>query len=209
MILASVPIDVDRDEARDAAIRELSDPVYRSAEPSWFDRATGWLLERINELLTGIGSVSPSGIIGLLVLIGLAVLLVVIIRRRIGKIARAQASPPGLFDDRTLTADDHRRAAETAVSQGNLAVAILERFRAIVRELEQRGVLDEVSGRTVDEIATMAGHALPDSAADFRAAAAIFDDVVYGDRTATVDGYGQLVLLDNGIQRRTLLGVSR
>jgi hypothetical protein len=204
-----VPVDPGRDEARDAAVRELSDPAYRAAEPSWFDRAAGWVLERIAELFTGIGSLGSGGIVGLLVLIGLAVLVVVIVRRRVGTIARARSVPGAVFDDRSLTAADHRRAAESAESRGDLTAAVRERFRAVVRELEQRGVIDEVSGRTVDEIAVQAGHAMPGSAAEFRAAATVFDDAVYGGRPATVDGYRQLVLLDNGIQRHSLLGARR
>jgi hypothetical protein len=205
-----VPLDPGRDEARDAAVRELSDPVYRAAEPSWFDRAVGWLLERIGELFTGIGSLGPGGIVGLLVLIGLAVLLMVIIRHRVGRLARARPGPGAVFEGRALTAADHRRAAELAAQQGNLAEAVRERFRAIVRELEQRGVLDEVSGRTVDEIATQAGQALPASAAELRATATIFDDVVYGDRPALPAAYQRLVQLDDDIQgRRSLLGASR
>ena len=34
-MVSEIPVDVGRDEARDAAARELSDPAYQNAEPSW------------------------------------------------------------------------------------------------------------------------------------------------------------------------------
>lgn len=200
-----IPIDIDPDEAREAAIRELSDPAYRAAEPSWFDRLSGWVLDRLNELMTPFG---PGGFVGLVLIVLLVVVIVVIVRLRAGKIALTRRKPPELFDARVLTADDHRQAAEQAAAAGLFAEAVRERFRAIVRELEQRGVLDAVSGRTVDEIATQAGRMLPASAAELRAVARIFDDVVYGDRPATVDSYRRVAALDDQVrsQRPLLLG---
>lgn len=205
-----VPVDPGRDEARDAAIRELSDPAYHAAEPSLFDKGVGWVLDRFNELFTGIGALSTGGIVGLIILAGLVVLLVVIIRHRVGRLARSRVGRLSLFEGRVRSADDHREAAELAVAQGDLAEAVLERFRAVVRELEQRGVLDEGSGRTVDEIASQAGRALPELADELRVAARIFDDVVYGGRPATMDGYLRLVALDSRVQaqRPALLGAS-
>jgi Domain of unknown function (DUF4129) len=195
-----VPVDVGRDEAREAAQRELADPVYRAAEPSFVDRVLGWILRRLSELVGAAASIVPGGPFGLIVLALVAVLIVVIVRLRTGPIARTRRAGAAVFEGRRRSADDHRRAADAAASRGDLAEAVRERFRAIVRELEQRGVLDEVSGRTVDEIAARAGAALPDSAGELSGAARLFDDVVYGGRPATVDGYARLVALDDRVR---------
>jgi Domain of unknown function (DUF4129) len=194
-----IPVDVDRDEAREAAARELADPVYAAAEPSFVDRTLRWLGRVIAELFTGVAVVAPGGLAGLAVLAVLVALVVVIVRLRTGRIARGARSRPEVFAGRPRSADEHRRAAELAAQRGDLAEAVRERFRAIVRELERRGVLEELSGRTVDEIATQAGLALPGRAPEFHTAARIFDEVVYGDRPATVDGYRHLVALDDGL----------
>jgi hypothetical protein len=204
-----IPIEVDPDEARDAAVRELSDPAYQVGQPSWFDRAMRWILDRLGELTTP--SFGPGGLFGLLVIVLLIVAIVVVIRLRSGKIARTRRHGAQVFGAGVRTADDHRRAAEQAAAAGAFGDAIRERFRAIVRELEQRGVLDVVDGRTVDEIATQAGRVLPEVAPELRAVARIFDDVVYGDRPATVDGYRRVGALDDRVraQRPALLGASR
>ncbi|HET9138406.1 DUF4129 domain-containing protein [Actinophytocola sp.] len=192
-----IPVEVAPDEARDAAIRELSDPIYSAADPTLFEKIGDWLVD----LLDGIGSVGPGGLVGLVVLALAVALTVVIVRLRTGRIARAGRRPGALFDGPGRTAEDHRRAAAAAAGRGDLAEAILERFRAIVRELEQRGVVDELSGRTVDEIAAMAGAALPAHAPALSGAARVFDDVIYGGRPATVDGYQALTRVDDQLRQ--------
>ena len=114
-----------------------------------------------------------------------------------------------IFDRSPHSADDYRQTAELAYLRGDLTEAVRERFRAVVRELEQRGILDEVSGRTVDEIATQAGLMLPAKAGLLRVGARIFDDVVYGAQPATVDSYRHLAELDGQIRlaRPASLGV--
>ena len=195
-----VPVDVGRDEAREAAARELSDPAYAAAQPSWFERIFRWIGDRLGELFSGVGSFGTGGVAGLVVLALLIALAVVVIRLRVGRLARAGRVASGVFTGRALAAEDHRRAAVAAAERGDYGEAVLERFRAVVRELEERGVVDEVSGRTVDEIAHAAGSLLPGSADALRRAATIFDDVLYGGRPATVDGYRQLVALDEEIR---------
>jgi uncharacterized protein DUF4129 len=192
--VSDVPIDVGRDAAREAATRELSDPAYQAAQPSWFDKALRWVIARLNDLLNGLAGLTTGGIVGLVILLLLIVALIVVIRLRVGKFARSASA--AVFAGRTMSASDHRRAAEEAAAQGDLAEAVRERFRAIARGLEERGVLDERSGRTVDELAREAGGRLPGHTVALRTAARIFDDVWYGGRPATTAGYEQLVDLD-------------
>ncbi|HEU5476058.1 MAG TPA: DUF4129 domain-containing protein [Actinophytocola sp.] len=198
-----VPVDVDRDEARDAAVRELSDPAYAAAEPSLLTQVLDWLAER----LAGFGLAVPGGPTGLIMLAAAVALIVVAMRLRAGRITRNRAARPELFQGRVRTAADHRRAAAEAAARGELSEAVRERFRAIVRELEQRGVLTEMSGRTVAEIAAAATAALPGSATELSAAAALFDEVIYGGRPATMAGYQRLARLDEAVQRERVVPV--
>jgi hypothetical protein len=193
-VISEVPIDVGRDEARDAAARELSDPAYQGAEPSWFTKALRWVVDWVNDQISAIADVVPGGLFGVVVLLALIVAGIVAIRLRVGSMARNAGVR--VFEGRKLTAADHRHAAEAAAAQGNLAEAVRERFRAIVRGLEERGVLDERSGRTVDEVAREAGARLPDYANALRAAARVFDDVWYGGHPATASNYQRLSELD-------------
>nr|QEO73987.1 hypothetical protein [uncultured bacterium] len=140
----------------------------------------------------------------MIALVILAVVVVAVIRLRVGGFARSHRANRPVFEaDRP--ARDHRQAAELALAQGDLAGAVRERFRAIVRELADRGVLDDRSGWTVDEIAALAGQRLPSRAGELRAAATLFDDVVYGGHPATEAGYRDLAELDAAIQRERVL----
>lgn len=197
--LADVPLDPGRDDARDAAARELSDPAYAAAGPNALERAFTWIVERIGALVTGLGG-AMTWQTGAIVLLVLVLVIVLVIRYWRGRSVRNIASARTVFARLDMTADDHRAAAEAAALAGDLAEAIRERFRAVVRELEQRGVLDPRAGRTVDEVAAEAGRALPVLADDLRGAAVSFDDVWYGGRPATSERYRHLVTVDDRVR---------
>ncbi|MDX8031600.1 DUF4129 domain-containing protein [Lentzea sp. BCCO 10_0856] len=198
MAVSDVPVDLDRDDARDAAVRELSDPAYVSDDPNPIERAFEWVLEKLGEFFAGAGGM--SGITAITILVVVAVIVVIVIRLRIGRTGRSLRSGDKVFGSTVMTAAEHRAAAERAAAAGDLAEAVRERFRAVVRELEQRGVLDPRAGRTVDEVALEAGRALPVLADDLRGAAVQFDDVWYGGRPATPEGYQQLVTVDGRVR---------
>ncbi|USX55895.1 DUF4129 domain-containing protein [Lentzea sp. HUAS12] len=198
MAVSDVPVDLGRDEAREAAVRELSDPAYVSDDPNPLERAIDWVLTRLGELFAGAGGM--SGITAVTVVVAVVVLIVIIFRLRVGRTGRALRSGDKVFGTTVMTAAEHRAAAEKAAAAGDFAEAVRERFRAVVRELEHRGVLDARAGRTVDEVAFEAGRALPVLADDLRGAAVQFDDVWYGGRPATAEGYRQLVSVDGKVR---------
>jgi hypothetical protein len=198
MAVADVPVDLGRDEARDAAARELSDPAYVSDDPNPLERAFNWVLDRLGELFAGAGGM--SGLTAITIIVVVAVIIVIVIRLRVGRGGRAARSGAEVFGSTVMTAAEHRAAADRAAAAGDLAEAVRERFRAVVRELEQRGVLDPRAGRTVDEVALEAGRALPVLADDLRGAAVQFDDVWYGGRPATAEGYQRLVSVDGRVR---------
>ena len=74
-------------------------------------------------------------------------------------------------------------------------------FRALVRGLEERALLDPRPGRTADEAATEAGRLLPGHASELRAAAQVFDGVRYGGQAATGAGYARITRLDTDVER--------
>lgn len=198
MAVSDVPVDLDRDEAREAAARELSDPAYVSGDPNPLERALDWVLDKLGELLAG--AAGMNGITAITILVVLAVIIVVVVRLRAGRVTGSGRVRGGEVFDSVLTAAEHRAAADRAAAAGDLAEAVRERFRAVVRELEQRGVLDPRAGRTVDEVAIEAGRALPVLADDLRGAAVQFDDVWYGGLPATEQGYRQLVSVDDRVR---------
>lgn len=195
----TVPVDVGRDEAREAARQELADPVYSAAEPGLLERALDWALTWLDELLSGVATATPGGVVGLVVLAVLVLAVVVGVRLRVGRLARSAAVKRPVFDLRPRTAAEYRAAAEQAAAAGEFAAAVRERFRAVARGLEERGVLDERPGRTADEVAADAGARLATGsgcAPALLAAARTFDEVIYGGRPAGAAAYEQLVDTD-------------
>ncbi|MFE3100195.1 DUF4129 domain-containing protein [Nocardia tengchongensis] len=89
----------------------------------------------------------------------------------------------------------HLAAAEDAARRGDFGAALRERYRAVTRGLEQRGILDEERARTARETARDATAAVPD-AGELPSAAHSFDEVVYGGRYATEAEYRQLEQAD-------------
>jgi len=199
-VIASVPVELGRDEAAQLARDELAKQVYRDAGPGLVERLVRWLLEQAGRLLDGAAGVSPGGYAGLVVVLLLVAAAVVAVRLKVGPLSRRATREEALFVGRTRTAAQHRAAADAHAAAGAWAEAVRERLRAVVRSLEERAVLDERPGRTADEAAAEAGRALPDCAAGLRAAAVLFDEVWYGGRPAGPASYAALRDLDAQVQ---------
>jgi hypothetical protein len=114
-----------------------------------------------------------------------------------GPSARVHRQP--VLHGATLTAAEHRDAADTAAADGRWQDAVRERFRAIVRSLEERGLVDDLPGRTAQEVADAAAAALPSVAHALYAGARLFDDISYGSRAATADHDRRLRELDHQV----------
>ncbi|MEU4249216.1 DUF4129 domain-containing protein [Amycolatopsis sp. NPDC026612] len=196
-----VPVDIDRDSARRAAAEELSDPKYRDARPNFLQEVGQWLGDRLEELLNSLSSDTPGGIFGVLLVVVLLIVLVVVIRLRTGKIARTSRAGGAVFRGQRKSADDYRRSAGEAAAAGRFDDAVRDRFRAVVRALEERALLDTRSGRTADEAAAEAGLLLPNVADRLRQGARLFDDVHYGGREGTEAAYQALTELDERCRR--------
>jgi hypothetical protein len=199
-VIASVPVELGRDEAAQLAREELAKQIYRDAGPGLVERLVRWLLEQAGRLLDGAAGVSPGGYAGLVVVLLLVAAAVVAVRLKVGPLGRRAAREEALFVGRTRTAAQHRAAADAHAAAGEWAEAVRERLRAVVRSLEERAVLDERPGRTADEAAADAGRALPSCAAGLRSAAVLFDEVWYGGRPARPESYAALRDLDAQVQ---------
>ena len=204
--LAVLGVDVDRDEGRRLAARELAHPRYHRDDPTPLERARDWFFERLGKLVDGAIEVTPGGasglaIIALLLLVSLVAFLVLRSVRSSASSGSAGDHVPGLLGLSDLTAAEHRRHATAAATEGRWSEAVLERFRALVRGLEERTVLDLGRGATADEAAAEAARRLPALADRLRAAAWEFDDVVFGERPADRSTYERMARLDDAAQR--------
>lgn len=195
----SAPVELDREAAREVAREELAKQVYQEAGPSLTERLVLWLVGRLEDALNAGAEVAPGGYGGFLVLLLLLVVAVVAVRLRLGPLGARTGGRQSLFTGAARTAAQHREAADRHEAEGDLAEAVRERLRAIVRSLEERSVLEPRPGRTATEAAREAGQALPTHAAALADAARIFEDVWYGGRPATSASAQQLREVDRAL----------
>jgi hypothetical protein len=113
-----------------------------------------------------------------------------------------------VLPQRHTTAADHRAAAQRHADAQEWGLAVVERFRAIARELEERALLSPQPGRTALEVAQEGGKALPELTSDLLAAAHVFDDVSYGHLTVGPAADQALRALDERLRTARAAGVS-
>jgi hypothetical protein len=204
-VIADGAGDIGRDAARRAAQHELQNRKYRDAQPPLLVRVIGKLIRKFLELLDRAAGGLPGGRIGLLLLALLIAALVAVVVVRLRPLG-GRASSGSLFGTgRELSADEHRQLAEQAAAAGQWADAVRERLRAIVRELEARGVLEPRPGRTAGEVARDGGAAVPGIAADLNRATTTFDEIWYGGRNADAASYAVLVAADTAVSSARLV----
>jgi hypothetical protein len=199
-----IPIVIGADEARHAAQQELSKRIYHSEDEPWLLRALNAVLRWIGHLVDRAAGASPGGATGLVLIVATLVVIAIAFRLGLGPLARSARFVNEIAEDKRLSADDYRARADELAGHGDYAGAVRERFRAIVRELEHRGVLDGRPGRTANEVAVEAGKILTALRADLLTAARLFDDVTYGGRAATAGADAGLRSLDQYVRTARL-----
>jgi hypothetical protein len=191
----SPPLTPDADEARRLLESELSKPEYFDTQ-NWiadqFDRLVDWLTGGPGTVTTMTDGQLAALIVGVLALAGLAVW--------------AFMGPlRGDVRHRTdaVLAGEDRTAADLRADAGRLAAsdewgrATLQVYRAIVRSLSERAIIEETTGMTAHEAATRAIPRLPGLTARLIAAAEVFDALAYGNRPGSRAQYEALLALDS------------
>jgi hypothetical protein len=200
LLRGDVPLQPEREQARAWAERELLRPEYQAHRPSLLSRLWTWLTDRLDQLPHP-GNLPAN--LGLATAAGVLIALVCFVLWRAGGIRRSARSRDGdeLFGGIERSAAEHRAAADAAQAAGDLRTAVLERFRGLIRGLQERALLELEPGQTADEAARSAGGWLPGLAAELAVAAGSFDDVRYGGRPATAQVALALRDLDHQVQR--------
>jgi hypothetical protein len=193
-------IDIDRDAAHQAALDELSKPIYTKASAT--EEIQRWLNEMLYRLLEKTATV-PGGWFTATVLVILLVIAVTVAIRIARRTLRTKRGGDfQLFEAVQLTAAQHRATAENYAAEGNWAAAIRHRLRAVARGLEETGVLNPAPGRTANELARDAGAVIPALAGEMTEAASTFNDVTYGEQPGTQSAYQMIADLDDHLRSR-------
>ncbi len=189
----------DGDDAREWAEKELSDPRYADAKPTWFDELAKQIGRFLQDLFTSDGGASagPAALIIVCVIVFAALVIALIIwgrPRRSRSIRRPGSSLLGSDDDRS--AAELRAEATRAAKSGDWDTATILRFRALARHLLERDLIDPSPGATAQAIAREVSLVFVAEEGAVRTAATSFDDVRYLRRPATEESYAALVAVD-------------
>lgn len=190
------PPDVDPDEARRRMLEELSKSEYDDS-PGFVTWLLGMLETWLMDVLDGIdgSSAAQAGIF-----VALAVLLVVVaflVLRRTGLIRRgAELTVETALDaEESLSAAQLRTAAREAIEAGRTDDATVLAMRALVRDLDERTLLDVTDGLTAHEAAGAAAVPFPDLRSRLQLGAEAFDTAAYSFRTTGAKQAQDLVRL--------------
>ena len=194
----------DPGQARSWVERELSRPEYQRG---LLERFVSWFGDLWDGLTRTAGDASPfsAG-----VAVALLVVVVALLATAAGRVRRERApahAHGGVLTAGEVSPDDHRAAAERALSAGRCAEALVEAFRALAARSLRRGLVEPRPGLTAHELATDLAPAFPGHADALRRAAALFDLVFYGEQDARPDDVSAVLDLDDAL--RTARPVAR
>ncbi|MGO2607673.1 MAG: DUF4129 domain-containing protein [Brachybacterium tyrofermentans] len=180
------PPPLDPDEARSRILEELAEAEYDNS-PGFVDWLLGQIEQWYTNLVAGIDG-SSAAQAGIAVLLLLALLVVAfLVLRRTGLIRRSHslAVAPELNADPVLTAAELREASRSAISSGRFDDGAVLALRSLVRDLDQRTLLDVSAGLTAHEAAERAALSYPDLRGRLQRGATAFDTAAYSPRHAT------------------------
>lgn len=179
----------DPDDVRQAADEVLSRPEFGEPPTTLLERIADWIADLFGDPPSrtvdpgGAGS-GGSGILSVLLLVVIVVLIVLLVRAllRQPRLRRTDADP-----EPTIEVTEHRsasaweRSAAEHEAAGDWKEAARCHFRALLERLVDRGIVDEVPGRTTGELRAEVADRAPAAAGDFAEVATLFDTAWYGD----------------------------
>lgn len=195
----SAPLTPSGRTAHDWLSRELAKPAYAD-QRSLLQRLWDWAMDRLQDLVSGVGSALPLVVLIPLLLVIAAVVVFALTRLRGSHSARATPKRDGVLADIELTAEQLRHRAAQEESGGAHSAAFIDFFRALARRAEERALLTPQAGRTAHEVSAELGPYFPAQADELRSAAIHFDRVRYGGASATADDTQRMRLLDNAVE---------
>jgi hypothetical protein len=203
--VSDIPVTPDAETARQWAADELAKAAYQPHSDSPPEKAQSWIADFLNSLdnlWSGLGAGGAALAILVIALVVAAVVFAVVgpMRR-----ARRRAREHLVFEDDTRDAATMRASAEQAAERGLWRLAVLERYRGVIRSLEERDLIPERPGMTAHEAAEQTARRFPDVRHLVGYCSDVFDGVRYGHSEATSEDYDKMVSLDRALIDRSIL----
>lgn len=166
----------------DRAVDEvLARPEFRQARPNVVARAQAWVAEQIERLLLAAsGGGRGAVVVGIIAFSGLLALAASALRFARGVTSdggRTRRSSPVP----ARTSAQWRTEAEGHERDGRWRSAVRCRYRAMVAELAEGGLVEEIAGRTAGEYRTEIAEVLPEASVPLDGATELFEAAWYGN----------------------------
>jgi hypothetical protein len=186
-------------EGRSWLRHELVAPEYHRSNP--LADLLDWLRDALDDGVRRAGDLSgATTAAALVVLFALAAVTVLLVGRT--RRARPHRAPAGaVLPEHAVTADELRELADRARSEGRHEDAVVDGFRALALRQHERGRVPAAPGATAHEVADALATAFPDRRDGIARGARLFDDVLYGHRTARADQSAAVLDLDDQLAR--------
>lgn len=194
---AAVPVRPDAGEASGWLIDELAKPQYAAARPSPFDLAVQAFVDWFTGLFDASGSAAPPVLLAVALGLVAVVLVVALLLFGLPRLNRRSAAGALFGEDDARSAAEIRRAAAAAAARGDFSLAVLERFRAIARSLDERTLVAVFPGTTATGFGRSAAQPFPGEEPALGSAAALFDRVRYDAAVATREDAAGVAALDD------------
>jgi hypothetical protein len=189
---------------RGAAREILARPEFQRPAKPWPQRVLEWIQRLFDRIANVAGPGSVVGLIIVAVVVGVVVVLLV----RFGRsVQRDRARGVRVSGQLGRPATDWRAEAAAHEAAGRWRDALRCRYRALVADLAQRGLVDEIPGRTSGEYRSEVTVSLPSAAAEFADATDLFERAWYGaapagpEETEVFAGLAERVLTGAGSRR--------
>jgi hypothetical protein len=195
----AVPVQPDGDEARRWLLDELAKQPYQASRPTPIDLLAQAFFEWLGNLFRNQGDPTPTVLLVVALAIVVALVVVALLLFGIPRAnRRSHAAAAGLFgEDDRRTAAELRAAARAALDAGDFSLAVLERYRALARGLDERTLVTLSPGTTADALARQAAGVFPAEATELAAAADAFDGIRYAGRPGTREQADRVAGLDD------------
>lgn len=194
--MSSTPWTPDDDEAR-KLLTERVDSYEVDGSLSLWERFLRWLNEALS---LNVDSSGAGGIIiVILLIVAVAILLFLLIRYFRPSVSPTAAREPDLVDS-SITAEQYLASAQRYLASGDLGQAYVHAYRSIVRDAQQRQLVEVTPSTTATTFGWTMGAILPNHRHAIDQAASTFNQVVYGSMTPTPDAVDTVMQLAQSLQ---------
>ena len=202
------PLTPSGSQARELLRQELAKPEYQERKGP-VQRLVEWISDTLNDFFSTQGGTLPSiaWLVGLLLVLLVAVLAATYLR--VGHVQAGVTGQQDVLGEKPMSAEELRRRAAEHELAGRFGAGTVDYFRALAVRSFERVLVDVTPGLTAHDIAESLGGRFPDAREDLLAAAATFDAVLYGGRSADEQDCSRIRNLDHQLARtRPPLAVS-